>query len=57
MHRNYPDPVVLPSPHSRRCDAPQDDLIHPVGQSADIEATANMSDEYDLDVGLAGALK
>lgn len=57
MHRNYPDPVVLPSPHSRRCDTPQDDLSQSTGQSADSEATANMSDEYDLDVGLAGALK
>lgn len=56
MHRHYPDPQVLPSPHSRRCDAPQADLNPSTGQSADGETTAFVSDKYDLDVELAGAL-
>ena len=58
MHKHYPDPVVLPSPHSRghqqqhQAQQPEHD-----GSDQQHDGGSAMSDEYDLDVGLAGALK
>jgi hypothetical protein len=61
MHHPYPDPQVHPSPHSR---------AHPQHASADEKASLLnrycgpgqtdcpvLSDEYDMEVGLAGALQ
>lgn len=61
MHHPYPDPQVHPSPHSRG---------HQHHASADEKAglldgycgpgqteCPSLSDDYDLDVGLAGALQ
>lgn len=58
MHRKYPDPVVLPSPHSRgnQRHASADEKTGLLDGSAQ-QKGANQIDDYDLDVGLAGALK
>ena len=61
MHRKLPEPVVLPSPHS---------MGHQQHASADEKASLmnrycgpgqtdcpTLSDDYDMEVGLAGALQ
>lgn len=61
MHRKHPDPVVMPSPHSRG---------HQQHSSADEKAglldgycgpgqtdCPVLSDDYDMEVGLDGALQ
>lgn len=57
MHRHYPDPQVLPSPHSRGHQQQHQAQPEHGGSSQQHDGSSNMSDEYDLDVGLAGALK
>lgn len=54
MHRNYSDPVVLPSPHSRGHQQQHQAQPEHDGSAQQQE---HQTDEYDLDVGLAGALK
>jgi hypothetical protein len=58
MHKHYPDPVVLPSPHSRgHQQQHQAQPEHDGSAQQQHDGSAAMSDDYDIDVGLAGALK
>lgn len=59
MHRHYPDPQVLPSPHSRGHQQKQHQAQpeHDGSTQQQHDGSAAMSDDYDIDVGLAGALK
>ena len=61
MHRHYPDPQVLPSPHSRGNNqhASADEkagLLDGYCGHGQTECPT-LSDDYDMDVGLAGALQ
>jgi hypothetical protein len=58
MHRHYPDPQVLPSPHSRGHQQKQHQAQpEHDGSAQQHDGNSTMSDDYDLGVGLAGALK
>lgn len=58
MHRHYPDPQVLPSPHSRGHQQKQHQAQpEHDGSAQQHDGNSTMSDDYDLDVWLAGALK
>ena len=54
MHHHYPDPQVLPSPHSRGHQQHQAETPEQDGNSQQQE---HQIDDYDLDVGLAGSLQ
>lgn len=57
MHKHYPDPVVLPSPHSRGHQQQHQAQPEHDGSAQQHDGSSNMNDEYALEMGLAGALK
>lgn len=61
MHRKYPEPVVLLSPHAHHIDshASADEKAGMLDGHCGHGQTdcPSLSDDYDLDVGLAGALQ
>lgn len=56
MHHHHPDPQVLPSPHSRghqqQAETPEHD-----GSAQQHDGSTSLSDEYAMEVGMAGALQ
>lgn len=57
MHRKYPEPVVLPSPHSRGHQQQQAETPANDGDTQQHDGSTSLSDEWNLEVGMAGALQ
>ena len=57
MHRKLPDPQVHPYPHSHRDQQHQAETPAHDNSTQQHDGGSSLSDEYDLDVGLAGALQ
>ena len=57
MHRKLPDPQVHPYPHSHRDQQHQAETPAHDNSTQQHDGGSTLSDDYDLDVGLAGALQ
>jgi hypothetical protein len=56
MHHPYPDQQVHPYPHSMGHQQ-QAETLATDGSDQHHDGSTSLSDDYDLDVGLAGALQ